>query len=73
MRRFTDAEGRTWDVVLGRESWGTMCALFVPAGDGEVRQAVLGADSFIEAQTELDGADDQALQVLLERSSPKTS
>jgi hypothetical protein len=45
MRRFTDRDGIRWDVVLGRESWGSLLALFVPAADGAVRQAPLQASA----------------------------
>lgn len=75
MRRFTDEEGRRWDVVLGRESWGTMIALFVPVDgrDDDVRQVVLQAESYAEAQALLGDAGDVELRTMLERGSPKTS
>lgn len=74
MRRFTDAEGRVWDVVLGRESWGTMCAIFAPANrELDVRQTVLEAESYAEAQAVIAGAAETELQELLERSEPKTN
>ncbi len=44
MRRFSDERGETWDAVVGRESWGTLYALFIPAGAAAaqpVRQALL--------------------------------
>lgn len=65
MRRFTDPDGRVWDVVLGRESWGGNMALFVPAGEGVVRQAPLRSAGYDDAQRELDTMDDAALQELL--------
>lgn len=71
MRRFTDG-GRTWDVVLGRESWGRTVAIFVPVGAGEeVREAPLAAAGYEEAGRELDALDEDALRALLERSRPK--
>lgn len=73
MRRFLDQGGRPWEVVLGRESWGTFVALFVPVGAGRtetVRQTVLHASAHSEAAGELDRLDDDALRALLERSTP---
>lgn len=73
MRRFTDRLGQSWDVVLGRESWGTMLALFVPAfaSTTTVRQAQLRAAGYDTAAQELDDMDDAALQALLDASSIK--
>lgn len=73
MRRFTDRAGGTWDVVLGRQSWGALLALFVPVGTGEgqVRQAPLSAVGYDAATQELNELDDAALQALLDRSRPK--
>ena len=76
MRRFTDAAGGAWDVVVGRESWGTLYALFVPVGTGRnepVRQAILRASGYDAAQLELSELDDAALAALFERSTPKES
>ena len=71
MRRFEDRSGRTWDVVIGRESWGTHCALFVPVTGHDVRQAVLRANAFDDAINELEAMDEARLQDLLDASSPK--
>jgi hypothetical protein len=74
MRRFADGRGGLWDVVVGRESWGTLYALFVPAGrDEAVRQALLHAAGYDEAQRELDALDEAALRELLSRATPKES
>ncbi|MEJ2215045.1 MAG: hypothetical protein P8099_00380 [Gemmatimonadota bacterium] len=73
MRRFVDEEGRGWDVVIGRESWGGMVALFVPQSGEEVRQKALVADSHAEAQAMLDGATDEELRSLLAQARPKTN
>lgn len=71
MRRFRDRSGIEWDVVLGRESWGTSVALFVPptSSDLDVRQATLDSAAADAAMRELDGLDDAALQALFDRSS----
>ena len=73
MRRYDDPHGRTWDVVIGRESWGMHLALFVPAAghEGPVRQTPLRASSQEQAAAELDAMDDAALADLLERSTIK--
>ena len=74
MRRFTDPSGRSWDVVLGRESFGALYALFVPAAgnDERTRQTPLSADSYAGAEVELSGLSTAELGSLLERSEPKT-
>jgi len=74
MRRFTDGSGAVWDVVLGRESWGGLLALFVPVGadpDRPVRQAALRASAYDAGAHELDELDDGALQALLDGSVVK--
>lgn len=71
MRRFRDPGGAAWDVVLGRESWGTLVALFVPVGGGDVRQTVLRSASPETAQHELDTVDEAALHALLRASTEK--
>jgi hypothetical protein len=73
MRRFTDSAGNQWDVVLGRESWGTSLALFVPRGtaDQPVRQAPLRQAGYDAATQELNALDDAALQALLDGSTIK--
>ena len=74
MRRFVDDEGRTWDVVLGRESWGALYALFVPAASGsapEVRQALPRSSGYDAAYFELMDADDAELAALFRAATPK--
>jgi hypothetical protein len=76
MRRFTDERGEAWDVVVGRESWGTLYALFVPAGIGRtepVRQTLLRAAGYDQAQRELDSLDEAALREMLRTAVPKES
>lgn len=73
MRRFVDDGGREWEVVAGRESWGAIYAIFIPAdGDGALRQSPLDAGSYDEANRVMDGLDDAGLQDLLARSSEKS-
>jgi hypothetical protein len=71
MRRFEDRSGRRWDVVVGRASWGTHCALFVPVTGDDVRQAVLRASAFDDAIIEIETMDQARLQGLLDASTPK--
>jgi hypothetical protein len=72
MRRFRDRSGVEYDVVLGRESWGSLLALFVPVqGSAPVRQAPLQATSYDVAMQALNELDDAALQALLDRSTIK--
>jgi hypothetical protein len=73
MRRFTDRGGTAWDVVIGRESWGTLLALFIPADRSpvRVRQAALRASAQDAAAQELDQLSDAALQALLDTSTIK--
>lgn len=75
MRRITDRQGHAWDVVVGRESFGALYALFVPArgNPGQPRQALLSAESQIDAEAELAGLSTGELGRLLERSEPKKS
>jgi hypothetical protein len=70
MHRFDDRNGFEWDVVLGRESWGAVVALFVPrTGTLPVRQASLAAPSYEAAVQEFNALDSAALQALLDRST----
>lgn len=73
MRRFVDREGRSWDIVVGRESFGALYALFVPAAGNPagMRQTLLQAESRGGALSELDGLQDEDIEALLQRSDPK--
>ncbi len=72
MRRFVDQQGREWDAVVGRGSWGAYLLIFAPTGvTGPIREAPLTATSFDDALLELDALDDDALESLLDRSTPK--
>lgn len=73
MRRFSDGEGRVWDVVVGRESFGAFLALFIPAAGnpGGNRQSMLAAQSRGAADAELGAMSDGDLSELLQRSEPK--
>jgi hypothetical protein len=68
MRRFPDRAGRTWEAAIGRESWGTFVLLFT--GEDGPRKAVLGAETQLDAQRELDALSDGQLRERLEGSQP---
>jgi hypothetical protein len=72
MRRFIDEDGLGWEVIIGRESWGGMIALFVPES-GDVLQKALTAESHAEAQAILDAATEDELRSLLAQAQPKTN
>lgn len=53
MRSLTDAEGRSWDVTVGRESWGALVLLFSLREAREIRTAPLAAETTAEAERAL--------------------
>lgn len=71
MWTFEEPGGERWDVVLGRESWGALFALFIPRGEGIVRQTQLAASSHEEALQEVEEAGREGLRVLFQKSEPK--
>jgi hypothetical protein len=69
---FSAADGTEWDVVVGRESWGTVVAMFVPRkGNAPPRQAVMDTSSSEEALTLLRNMSQRELQDLLDKATPK--
>ena len=72
MRRFKDPRGVEWEVVVGRESWGTVVAIFVPRGEhASPRQALLDVSSWDEGNRLLLGMSQGDLQDLLMASDEK--
>jgi hypothetical protein len=72
MRRFVDPEGRAWDVVLGRESWGALYALFVPVSHGaQVRQALLSVTGYDTAHAELARLSEEEVAGLFRNATTK--
>ncbi len=57
-----DAAGRAWSVLPGRESYGMQVLLFVAEDGGEVRKAMLAAQTQLDAWRELDGYSDDILR-----------
>jgi hypothetical protein len=72
MRQFQDGEGRRWDVVLGKESWGTLVLLFTPVDAGDSRTSVLASETMYAASAELDAMTDDDLRARLRDSRPWT-
>jgi hypothetical protein len=70
VRSFTDEAGRRWEVVLGKESWGTLVLLFSPAAGGDARVSVLSAETSFDANAELDALTDDQLRDRLRDSRP---
>jgi hypothetical protein len=72
VRAFISRDGTDWDVVVGRESWGTLVVMFIPrSGDARPRQTVLESGSAEEALSELRAMTDSELQDLLDKAGPK--
>jgi hypothetical protein len=72
VRELHDAEGRRWEVVVGRESWGAFFAIFVPDREGlPFRQSLLRAASYEAAARELDELGREALLELFSESERK--
>lgn len=72
MRPFLDDGGRRWQVVLGKESWGTLVLIFTPEDGGESRTSVLDAETMLAANAELDALTDDDLRARLRDSRPWT-
>lgn len=70
MRSFTDAEGRAWDALVGRESWGAAVLLFSPRAGSGVRVAPLAAETPRDAERELAGLPEEELRERLAASRP---
>lgn len=72
MRSFFDDAGRRWEVVLGKESWGTLVLIFTPTAGGDARTTVLSAETSFDANAELDALTDDELRDRLRASRPWT-
>jgi len=72
MRVFKDLLGNEWEVVVGRESWGTVVAIFVLRGSTESpRQALFEVSSWDEGNRLLQEMTDEELRDLLGASERK--
>jgi hypothetical protein len=70
VRGFTDEAGRRWQVVVGKESWGTLVLLFSPVAGGDARTSILSAETALAANAELDALSDDDLRNRLRDSRP---
>ena len=65
MRALVDEHGQRWQVVLGKESWGTLVLLFSPDAGGDVRTSVLSSETMRDASAELEAMTDDDLRARL--------
>jgi hypothetical protein len=72
MRAFIDELGQRWQVVLGKESWGTLVLLFSPDAGGDTRTSILSSETMRDASAELDAMTDDDLRARLRESRPWT-
>lgn len=70
MRVFIDEQGQSWTASVGRESYGMLVVLLVADGGGEVRKAMLAAETRLEAQQELQEMSEAELNARLQASVP---
>ena len=70
MRVIEDAEGRSWDVVVGRGSWGSLVILFSLRGPNENRTSDLASETVRQAEQELAALTDDELRERLAGSTP---
>lgn len=70
MRIVEDAEGRSWDVMVGRGSWGALVLLFSLRGANENRTAELASETVRQAEQELAALSDDEVRARLADSKP---
>jgi len=70
MRIVEDAEGRSWDVMVGRGSWGSLVLLFSLRGANENRTAELASETVRQAEQELAALSDDEVRARLADSRP---
>ena len=71
MRRFKDEAGAEWELVVGRETWGGLYAIFIPVIEGEMRQAPVQATGYEDATAQLESLTESELRGMLVLSLPK--
>jgi hypothetical protein len=69
MRSILDQAGVTWDVAVGKESYGNMVLLFSRRDHEEVRRAEISASSRLEAERMLRAFDPDSLRSKLAAAS----
>jgi hypothetical protein len=70
MRIIEDGEGRSWDVMVGRGSWGSLVLLFSLRGANENRTADLASETVRQAEQELAALSDDEVRARLADSKP---
>ncbi|HEX9626213.1 MAG TPA: hypothetical protein VGA00_04685 [Acidiferrobacterales bacterium] len=70
MRTIQDAEGRIWDIAVGKESYGVRVLIFSVRGVRDIRKHAMAAGSTLAATQELESLSDAELRVLLGRAEP---
>lgn len=70
MRVIEDAEGRSWDVMVGRGSWGSLVLLFSLRGANENRTADLASETVRDAEQELSALTEDEVRARLADSKP---
>ena len=70
MRIVEDADGRSWDVMVGRASWGSLVLLFSLRGASENRTADLASETVRQAEQELSALSDDEVRARLADSKP---
>lgn len=70
MRVIEDAEGRSWDAIVGRGSWGSLVILFSLRGPNENRTFDLASETVRQAEQELAALTDDELRERLAGSKP---
>ncbi len=72
MRELVDVEGRKWDAVVGKESWGTLVIIFSPRDGGAPRKNILHAETSFDAERELAAMLEEELRDRLAVAQPWT-
>lgn len=70
MRVIEDGEGRSWDAIVGRGSWGSLVILFSLRGPNENRTFDLASETVRQAEQELAALTDDELRERLAGSKP---
>ncbi|MDH3316657.1 MAG: hypothetical protein OER43_12955 [Gammaproteobacteria bacterium] len=69
MRSIQDQAGITWDVAVGKESYGSMVLFFSRLGNAEVRRCPIEASSRLEAERMLSAFSQETLRSKLTAAS----
>ncbi len=70
MRVIEDAQGRSWDALVGRGSWGSLVILFSLRGANENRTSDLASETVRQAEQELAALSDDEVRARLADSRP---